>query len=222
MYYSPELQSNNAVHCVGLARSATVTGPYNDSSTYSFICPEDAGGAIDPAGFLDTDNSRYIVYKIDGPAANSGGYCAGVQLTSQNTSLMLQQVDNDGYTLIGSPVVLYDNAGESDGFNIEAPSLVKSSDGVYFLFFSSGCYTDNSYAESYVTATSVSGPYGNRQALLQTGDYGLYAPGGLDIDGATGDVVFHSDSVSANSGTRWLSTDTVTLGGTNASVNKRR
>ena len=198
MYYSPALQSNDAVHCLGLARSLNVEGPYNDSSTASFICPEDAGGAIDAAGFLDDDGSRYVVYKIDGPAANNGGYCndpSNIQNNMQNTSLMLQQVQNDGYTTIGGPAVLYDNDGESDKYNIEAPAIVKSKWGWYFLLFSSGCYSDNSYLTGYVTSKSVWGPYGSRKTLLKTGDDGLWAPGGADID-QKGRMVLHSFTAS--------------------------
>ena len=132
MYYSPALQSNDAVHCIGLARSANMEGPYNDSSTAPLICPEADGGAIDASGYLDDDNKRYIVYKIDGPAANK-----------TSTPLLLQHVENDGYTLVGSPTVLYDNQGESDDNNVEAPVIVKGSDGTYFLFFSSNLTFDN-------------------------------------------------------------------------------
>jgi hypothetical protein len=194
MYYSPALQDNDGIHCLGLARSANVEGPYNDSSTAPLICPEEAGGAIDAAGFLDSDSKRYVVYKIDGPAINNGGYCASPDNPpSTNTSLMLQQVENDGYTTIGGPAVLFNNEGESDSYNVEAPILVKSEEGVYFLFFSSGCYNADSYTVSYVSSkTSVWGPYGKRTTLLKTGDYGLYAPGGADVLVKSGKMAIHS------------------------------
>lgn len=66
MYYSPALKSNTGIHCIGLARGLKVEGPYNDSSTAPLICPEAEGGAIDASGYLDDDNKRYVVYKIDG------------------------------------------------------------------------------------------------------------------------------------------------------------
>lgn len=222
MYYSAALQSNTGIHCVGLARSLTVTGPYNDSSTSPMICPESDGGAIDAAGFLDDDNSRYVVYKIDGPSVNSGGYCNNPDNPpSYNTSLMLQQVQNDAYTMIGSPSILYNNQGVSDSYNVEAPSIVKGSDGTYFLFFSSGCTSANSYTLSYVTSTSgIWGPYGDRQVLLQTNDYGEYGPGGADISLTGGQMVYHSLSVSDDiSYPRVLDTATITFDGQTASVN---
>lgn len=222
MYYSPQLQGDSLKrHCIGLARSRTVTGPYNDSSTHPLICPKAAGGAIDAAGFLDSNNARYIVYKIDGPAITNGGYCNNPNNPpSTNTSLMLQQVQNDGYTVIGGPSVLYNNQGVSDKYNVEAPAIVRSNGGVYFLFFSSGCTSDNSYTVSYVTSINgVRGPYGKRKVLLQTGDYGLYAPGGADMDKKTGDFVFHSFKASNDiSQGRVLDTTHVTLSGRTASI----
>lgn len=220
MYYSAALQSDGGIHCVGLARSGVVTGPYNDSSTEPMICPTSAGGAIDPAGFLDDDNTRYVVYKIDGPAINNGGYCNSPDNPpSTNTSLMLQQVDNDGYTMIGGPAVLYNNQGVSDSYNVEAPTVVKN-DGVYFLFFSSGCTSADSYTVSYVTSTSGSiwGPYGNRQTLLQTGDYGEYGPGGADVTPTGGQMVYHSEEASDDDAVRWLNTADIAFSGQTVSI----
>lgn len=31
------------------------------------------GGAIDPAGFVESDGSHYVVYKIDGNSIGHGG-----------------------------------------------------------------------------------------------------------------------------------------------------
>lgn len=225
MYYSPQLQNSPAnstgVHCVGIARSKTVTGPYNDTTTAPLICPEDAGGAIDAAGFLDTNKKRYIVYKIDGPSVNNGGYCASPSNPpSTNTSLMLQQVHSDGSTPIGGPAVLYNNDGVADSYNIEGPDLIKSADGTYFLFFSSGCTATDSYTVSYVTSTkSIWGPYGDRKVLLKSGDYGLFGPGGATIGSKTGDMVFHSLKTSNNiTNGRVMDTTKVSLKGRKATI----
>lgn len=112
----------------------------------------------------------------------------------KNTSIMLQEVASDGYTTISGPVVLYNNNnGVKDRYNIEAPTIFRSHEGINFLFFNSECYCDNSYTINYVTSTAgVLGPYSNRKVFLETGDFGLFGPGGLDIDQETGDAVFHS------------------------------
>lgn len=223
MYYAASLKSNNAIHCLGVARSGNVAGPYNDSSSQPWICPEAEGGAIDASGYLDDDGKRYVIYKIDGPAANGGGYCASTN-NRPSTPILLQQTQSDGYAKIGRPITLLDNNGEADRYQVEAPSILKGSDGTYFLFFSTGCYHDNSYTTSYVTSTTgVKGPYGDRQILLKRGDYGQFGPGGADIsynmvDG--GEIVYHSLKAdnSIRQG-RVMNTGTITLEGRRARLN---
>lgn len=67
MYYSAITTADptGATHCVGVATSSTVQGPYTGQAD-SLICPLSTGGAIDAAGYVDSDGSRYIVYKVDG------------------------------------------------------------------------------------------------------------------------------------------------------------
>lgn len=218
LYHGSALSSNDAIHCIGLARSQNVDGPYTDDSSEPLICPEDAGGAIDAAGFLDKDKTRYIVYKIDGPAITNGGYCnSPSNPPSTNTSLMLQRVEADGYTTVDGPVVLYNNQGESDAYNVEAPAIKRSREGIYFLFFSSGCTSDNSYTISYVTSTEgVGGPYGERKVLLKTGDYGQFGPGGTDVARNRNLMVYHSLAQSNDVSVRVMNTARLGLCGREA------
>lgn len=69
---------------------------------------------------------------------------------------MLQEVESDGVTPVGSAIELIDS-GDADGPLIEAPSLIRSSGGEYILFFSSNCYTTTLYDVSYAYASSVTG-----------------------------------------------------------------
>lgn len=220
MYYAAALKSNSEVHCLGLARSTNIAGPYNDSSSEPWICPEAQGGAIDAAGFLDSDGTRYVVYKVDGPAATGGGYCVNT-MNKPSTPIILQQTKSDGYTKVGAPITLLNNNGVADRYQTEAPSILKSSDGTYFLFFSTGCYDDNSYTTSYVTSTAgVKGPYSDRQVLLKQGDFGDFGPGGADISFNGGQIVYHS--LKANNSLsqgRVLNTGTITLNGRTARLN---
>lgn len=111
------------------------------------------------------------------------------------TPIMLQQMQPDGITKLGDPVEILSN-DDSDGPLIEAPMLIQSPQGVYFLFFSSGCTRENSYAVKYATASNIKGPYTRaKETLLKTGDWGLEAPGSVGImeDGQGGwNMAFHA------------------------------
>ncbi len=64
MYYTA--WKNGGTHCIGVATSASVTGPYTPQST-PLICDDAGGGAIDAAGYDDGQN-RWIMWKVDGSA----------------------------------------------------------------------------------------------------------------------------------------------------------
>ena len=111
----------------------------------------------------------------------------------------MQEVDaKDGVTLIGDPVQLL-NREAIDGPLIEAPSLHRSAEGIYFLFFSSNCFTTPRYDVSYATATDIRGPYTrSSRPLLITSDADLVGPGGMDIIRGGDFIVFHGHLTAAN------------------------
>lgn len=178
---------------MGAATSKNVLGPYVPLET-PFACPDvdTLGGGIDPDGFHDlSTNKRYVVYKVDGNSIGHGGVCGNTVEPIVPTPLMLQEVAADGVTLIGSAAQILDR-DDMDGPLIEAPSLHRSDEGIYFLFFSSNCYTTPQYDVSYATATNVWGPYTkSSRPLLVTSDADLTGPGGLDIIKNGNLVVFH-------------------------------
>lgn len=98
-----------------------MTGPYTPESE-PLLCSTAGGGAIDPAGFQDTDGTRYVVYKVDGNNLGGGGSCGNGDL-SHSTPIMLQKLESNGVTITGSPVQILDR-GQYDGPLIEAPSLI--------------------------------------------------------------------------------------------------
>lgn len=184
LYYTDGLVDNSEKHCIGAAISDSITGPYYPDSR-PLICPH--GGAIDPAGFVDrSTGKRYIIYKVDGNSLGHGGSCRNDVLPIVSTPLMLQEVDHDGVTLIGLPVEILDRDA-LDGPLVEAPAMYLSDGGIYFLFFSSNCFTTPLYNTDYATATNITGPYTRApRPLLLTGDgpdsgFGIVGPGGLDI-----------------------------------------
>lgn len=171
-------------HCVGAAVSQGLdpAGPYEPLNE-TLACPVDQGGAIDPAGFQDVDGSLYVVYKVDGNNIGHGGLCGNTKAPIVPTPIMLQKLLSDGTTPSGNAVQLLDR-DSSDGPLIEAPDLVRSQEGIYFLFFSSGCTRSPTYDVKYATATQVDGPYVRaKEPLLKTGDYGLLAPGSVGVHG---------------------------------------
>lgn len=127
------------------------------------------------------------------------------------TPILLQRVDTDGVTKIGSPVQIFDRTTQ-DGPLVEAPSLYYDApSGRYVLFYSSGCYADPSYDTAYAFSAgkSVLGPYVRQkpasqpsqlggkpsQRLLVNGLDGMRSPGGASvIAGPNGRVgmLFHS------------------------------
>ena len=200
LYYSATVASSPAQHCVGAATSSNIEGPYKPSDQ-PFACPLEIGGAIDADGFFDPfTGSRYVVYKVDGNSLGHGGACKNGVEPLVPTPIYLQEVEEDGVTTIGEPVSILDRT-DDDGPLVEAPSMHVSNEGVYFLFFSSNCYTTTKYDVKYATATNISGPYTRAEgALLTTGDGpNLIAPGGPDVASDPGGyMVFHADMGSSD------------------------
>ncbi|KAI1847136.1 hypothetical protein JX265_011812 [Neoarthrinium moseri] len=193
MYYSGEVKSNTAHHCVGTATSRAVLGPYTPSDE-PFDCNLSIGGSIDPSGFQDEDGKRYVVYKIDGNSIGHGGSCNNGVAPFIATPILLQEVKEDGVTKVGSPIQILDRS-DADGPLVEAPTILRNPDGMYVLFFSSGCFTEPTYNVNYALAKSVRGPYSKSSTPLVTTDdaFGLTAPGGATpvVDGSG--IVFHAD-----------------------------
>jgi Glycosyl hydrolases family 43 len=193
MYYAASSKTNPGAHCVGTASSRSAVGPY-EAADEALVCSFAQGGAIDPNCYQDPSTKlRYVLYKIDGNNNGNGGECKNGVEPIVPTPIKLQQVSSDGVSPIGEPVTILDR-DDSDGPLVEAPSLYRSSEGVYFLFFSSGCYSEPSYSVKYATATDITGPYTKAPApLLKSGDGpNLNGPGGAHISADGRLLVFHA------------------------------
>jgi beta-xylosidase len=192
LYYTAASTQETTHHCVGAAIASTILGPYTAINT-PIACPLSQGGAIDPSGFTDTDGTHYVVYKVDGNSIGHGGDCNNGVAPIVSTPLMLQQLAEDGVTPVGNPVELLDRS-DADGPLIEAPNLLLY-EGVYFLFFSSNCYTSPDYDVSYAVASSVKGPFTKSCAplMVTNNPFALTSPGGATstVDGKN--LVFHGN-----------------------------
>ena len=183
-------------HCIGAALSNNVLGPYQPLEE-PLACDLEAGGAIDPDGFLDlVSGKRYLLYKVDGNSLGRNGSCSRYIAP---TPLMLQQVKVDGVSLVDQPIELLTNT-RYDGPNIEAPSLVYH-DQKHYLLYNSRCWANQTYNVKYaVSYDGVEGPYHKSpRPLLVSGQklngVELHAPGGVEVDPSNSSrIVFHSDT----------------------------
>lgn len=139
------------------------------------------------------DGKLYVVYKGDGNSVGSGGYCGNTKMPREPVPLLLHELEQDGVTPIGKPTTIL-NIIKSDGPLIEAPNIIRTQDGTYYLFFSSNCFTSLGYNVKYAHAQSVKGPYTRvPRPLLQTGDFDLRAPGGATVSTDGTKMVFHAN-----------------------------
>lgn len=188
MYYAatwPEQIEGKTMHCIGAATSNNVIGPYSPTSV-PLACPLDQGGAIDPAGFEDPKTGNlYVVYKVDGNSLDTGpGACGGPNASGiyHSTPIMLQQVSKeDGFTPIGPPMQILDR-GPFDGPLVEAPNLFyNETSGLYFLTFSSNCYSTDWYDIAFAYSTCLDAEFvKSSYALMTTWTGAVVAPGGAD------------------------------------------
>lgn len=184
MYFTAEHTATGR-QCIGVATSATATGPFEPRGADPVVCPFDDGGAIDPSTFTDADGARYLVWKND-------GNCCGL-----DTWLQLSRLSADGLSVDGDPVRLIMQTEAWEGALVEAPTLVRHGDA-YVLLYSANDYGGDDYAIGVATAPAIDGPYTKQlEPLLSTAasDGAFRGPGGQDVVlGGDGDdtLVFHS------------------------------
>ena len=165
--------------CLGAATSGSPAGPFTPTSSQPLVCNAGEGGDIDPSSFVDSDGTRYLLYKNDGNAVG------------QPAIIWLQRTAADGVTFSGGRVELLRNNQPSDEGVIEAPRMVKRP-SQYVLFFSAGVYTTGDYQTSYAVSGSLTGPYTRAyRPLLTTAslDGAVDGPGGEDVPGDS--IFFH-------------------------------
>ncbi|KAF2405177.1 Arabinanase/levansucrase/invertase [Trichodelitschia bisporula] len=230
LYFSAALAKFPGQHCVGAATSSTPEGPFI-SMTRPLVCPDPdgtgkgmdamiaspgAGGAIDASGFKDADGKRYLLYKVDGNSIGSGGICKNGIAPQRSTPIMLVEVEADGVTAMGKPVQLIDRDNR-DGPLVEAPSLMRTQDGTYILFYSSNCFTSTLYDVTWASASRITGPYVKFGPMFVTGNFNLEAPGGASIAADGLHLAFHGNY----KGGRAMYTTTVSGSGPNLRASLR-
>jgi beta-xylosidase len=174
MYFSAQLPSNGKM-CLGTATAPSPAGPFQPADDAPLVCPPEDNGDIDPQSFVDTDGKHYLLYKSN----------------AKPTTIWLQEVTNDGGTLVGARVPLIRADRDSEKDDVEAPSLVKIATR-YVLFYSADTFESSSYHTGYATSAGLKGPYTKAdQPLLTTAGLGnqVNGPGGADV--VANHIFFH-------------------------------
>ncbi|KAI0012989.1 glycoside hydrolase family 43 protein [Xylariaceae sp. FL0662B] len=218
MYYTAH--QNGGTHCIGVATSDTVVGPFTPGSE-PLICDAAGGGAIDASGY-DDGVDRWILWKVDGNNLGGATTCQYGTPSGSYTStpIRIQRMARDATTLLDGPSTILDNLGAANDGVVEAPSLYKIADGNYVLFYSAHCYANDDYDIEYAFSSTIDGSYTNRGVLLRTADgLGIYGPGGMDIDPNGRSVTFHGrlQPNQGGSATRQLFSAELTIGGQSVS-----
>ena len=135
----------NTAMCISRATSDSPSGPFVDDSSFPFVCPYTAGGAIDPSIYIRSDGTPWLLWKVDGDCCN------------QPTDIFSQQLSPDGLSTVGPPHLLIGATQPWEGGLVEAPSMIKEG-STYWLFYSANLWGTPNYSIGIAACTSVIGP----------------------------------------------------------------
>lgn len=172
------------VQCIGVAIAPSPSGPFTPVGGGPLILRSGDGDTLDAESFVDTDGSRYLIYK-------SGRVYS---------TMWVQRLAADGLSTVGDRIEAFRSDRPEEANIVEAPSLVRrvvDTSGHYVLFYSANTFFSGSYHVNYATAPSVTGPYTKAPgALLTTDTIGrtYLNPGHQDVvQDPEGDfLVFHA------------------------------
>ncbi|EDQ92714.1 uncharacterized protein MONBRDRAFT_22630 [Monosiga brevicollis MX1] len=131
---------------VGVATATSPLGPYTDLG-YPLVHTPGMGN-IDVSFFNDTDGRQYLVWKRDGNGASP----------PVPTPIFVQQITNNGTTLVGEAHQAITNDQAWEGPLVEGPWIILRN-GTYYIFYSANGFTSPKYALGVGRADTVTGPY---------------------------------------------------------------
>jgi beta-xylosidase len=143
LYYAVDV-AGTGQECISVATAAQPQGPFTDRSTAPLECQKALGGSIDPASFLDTNGTPYLVWKSGGPGSSK---IWAQQLAPGGTS----------FSPGTNPISLLTPDQPWQSGTVEAPDLVAAG-GHYFLFYSGNDWNSGNYAVGVATCTGPLGP----------------------------------------------------------------
>lgn len=144
-YYTAHDRATD-VQAVGVAVADAPQGPFRDGSERPMLCQGDEGGSIDASPFVDSDGSRWLVWKNDG---NHVGV---------DTWIYVQRLSDDGLRLEGEPRRVLRQDQDWEGTLVEGPYIWPHA-GRYYLFYSGNAFATERYAVGYAVADEATGPY---------------------------------------------------------------
>jgi hypothetical protein len=153
MYFSTTLAYPAVIHCLGVAVSGTLTGPYVGDPR-PLVCQRDQGGDIDPQ-FVSATVGGAVVDELVWKSDNNS------RATFGPDRIWVARLRPDGRSLAGRATVIFD-APRAPAWArpiVEAPQLVQAPDRSWWLVFSGGHgYASPDYAIGAVRCDGPAGP----------------------------------------------------------------
>jgi arabinan endo-1,5-alpha-L-arabinosidase len=153
LYYAATVSgSQPRIHCLATATSASMIGPYVPTAL-PIVCQTNEGGDIDAQVLMDNTSPPrpYLVWKSDN---NSGPNHGADRIWSQPLAA-------NGLSVLGSPTVIYGTHAAPKWAHpiVEAPQMVTSPFGGWWLFYSGGDgFGGPLYGIGVAKCRSITGP----------------------------------------------------------------
>jgi Glycosyl hydrolases family 43 len=174
-----------AAQQIGVATSASPTGPFKDALGHPLITTRQYGPqSIDPYPFIDDDGTRYLYF-----GSGTGG-------------LRVAKLGADMTSLAGTPIDISPSGASGV---LEGSAMLKRK-GVYYLQWSEGDTRNASYQVAYARASSPTGPFTRQATILQQDTtQGILATGGSTVLGFPARdefyIVYHRFKIPGGDGT---------------------
>jgi Glycosyl hydrolases family 43 len=181
LYYAVDVAGTDN-ECISVATASQPQGPFADRSTAPLECQKSLGGSIDPASFIDSNGTPYLVWKSGGPGSSQ---------------IWSQQLAPSGTSFVAgtNPTSLLTPDQFWEGETVEAPDMVTTG-GHYFLFFSGNDWDSANYAVGMAACTGPLGPCSDASPspILSSGA-SVAGPGGESVFADTSGnfwIAFHA------------------------------
>ncbi len=167
LYYAANV-AGTTDECISVATASQPQGPFYDTSTSPLECQKTLGGSIDPASFIDTNGTQYLVWKSGGPG------------TSRIWSQPLVP-SGTAFVPASNPTSLFAPDQPWEAGTVEAPDLVTTG-GHYYLFYSGNDWNSRNYAVGVAACTGPLGPCSDISPdPILSSEAGIAGPGGESV-----------------------------------------